>query len=60
MLHALDVRLRLNIDEAEIRPGETPCDTAERLLREIMTVEDKVLDIRLFSWTWISRPITGS
>jgi hypothetical protein len=59
MQHALDIRLRLHIDEAEIRPGETPRDTAERLLREIMTVDDKVLDIRLCSWMWISRPISG-
>jgi hypothetical protein len=43
--HPLDVRLRLQIDEAEIAPGETPRDAAERLLREIMTVDDEVLDI---------------
>jgi hypothetical protein len=36
----------LKIDEAEIRPGETPRDAAERLLREVMTVDDKVLEIR--------------
>jgi hypothetical protein len=60
MQHALDIRLRLHIDEAEIRPGETPRDTAERLLRDIMTVDDNALDIRLFSWTWLSRPIAGS
>jgi hypothetical protein len=60
MQHALDIRLRLHIDEAEVRPGETPGDAAERLLREVMTVEDEVLDIRLLSWTWFSRPITGS
>jgi hypothetical protein len=59
MQHALDIRLRLHIDEAEIRPGETPRDTAERLLREIMTVDDKVLDIRPCGWMWISRPISG-
>jgi hypothetical protein len=46
MHHALDVRLRLHIDDAEMRPGETAQDTAERVLREIMTVDDKVLDIR--------------
>jgi hypothetical protein len=45
MRHALDIRLRLHIDEAEIRPGETLRDTAERLLREVMTVDDKVLDV---------------
>jgi hypothetical protein len=60
MQHALDIRLRLHIDEAEIRPGETPRDTAERLLRDIMSVDDNALDIRLFSWTWLSRPIAGS
>jgi hypothetical protein len=47
--HALDIRLRLHIDQAEIRPGETPRDTAQRLLREVMTVDDEVLDIRVFS-----------
>jgi hypothetical protein len=46
MQHALDIRLRLHIDETEIEPGETPRDTAERLLREIMTVNDRVLDIQ--------------
>jgi hypothetical protein len=47
MQHALDIRLRLHIDEAEVRPGETPRETAERLLREVMTVDDEVLDIRV-------------
>jgi hypothetical protein len=60
MQHTLDIRLRLHIDEAEMGPGETPPDTAERLLREIMTVDDRLLDIRVFSWTWISRPTNGS
>jgi hypothetical protein len=46
MQHALDIRLRLHIHETEIGPGETPRDAAERLLREIMTVEDQVLHIR--------------
>jgi hypothetical protein len=59
MSHALDIRLRLHIHEAEIKPGETPRDTAERLLREIMTVDDQLLDIRVVSWTWMS-PITGA
>jgi hypothetical protein len=45
MQHTLDILLRLHIDEAEVRPGEAPRDTAERLLREIMTVDDKVVDI---------------
>jgi hypothetical protein len=45
MRYALDIRLRLHIDEADIRPGETLRDTAERLLREVMTVDDKVLDV---------------
>jgi hypothetical protein len=58
MQHALDIWLRLHIDEGETRPGETPCDVAERLLREVMTIEDKVLDMRVFSWTWCSKPIT--
>jgi hypothetical protein len=57
--HALDVRLRLRIHEAEIRPGENPRETAERLLREIMTVDDQLLDIRVVSWIWNSS-ITGS
>lgn len=60
MQHALDIRLRLHIHQAEIGPGETARDAAERLLRAIMTVEDKVLDIRVFSWMWISTPIAGS
>jgi hypothetical protein len=60
MQHTFDIRLRLHIDDAEIRSGDSPRDTAERLLREIMTVDDTVLDIQVFSWTWISRPITGS
>jgi hypothetical protein len=47
MQHALDIRLRLQIHEAEIAPGETPRDTAERLLREIMTVDDEVLGIEV-------------
>ena len=59
MHHALDVRLRLHIDDAEMRPGETAQDTAERVLREIMTVDDKVLDVQVFSWTWVSRPLSG-
>jgi hypothetical protein len=59
MRHALEIRLQLHIDDAEIMSGETPRDTAERLLREIMTVDDKVLDIRLLSWMWVLRPITG-
>jgi hypothetical protein len=46
MQHALDIRLRLQIDEAEIRPGETPSDTAERLLREIITANDEIIHIR--------------
>jgi hypothetical protein len=45
MEHAFEVRLRLLIDEAEIRAGETARETAERLLREIMTVDDQVLEI---------------
>jgi hypothetical protein len=60
MQHTLDVQLRLHIDESEIGPRESPRETAERLLREIMTVDDRVLDVRVFSWTWTSRPITGS
>jgi hypothetical protein len=60
MHHALDIRLRLHIDESEIRPGEVPREAAERLLREILTVNDEVLEIRALSWTWISGPITGS
>jgi hypothetical protein len=59
MRHGLDIRLRLHFDQAEIRPGETPRDTAERLLRQVLTVDDKALDIRVFSWTWTLRPITG-
>jgi hypothetical protein len=54
MQHALDIRLRLNIHEDEIRRGESPRDAAERLLREIMTVDDELLDIRVVSWLWIS------
>jgi hypothetical protein len=46
MEHAFEVRLRLLIDEAEIGAGETARETAERLLREIMTVDDEVLEIR--------------
>jgi hypothetical protein len=42
MRHALDIRLRLNIDESELRSGETPRETVERLLREVMTVDDQV------------------
>jgi hypothetical protein len=45
MEHAFEVRLRLLIDQAEIRAGETARETAERLLREIMTVDDQVLEI---------------
>lgn len=56
MQHAIDIQLRFNIDETEIRPGDTPRDTAERLLREVMTVHDKVLEVRVSSWTWVSRP----
>ena len=59
MQHVLDIRLRLHIDQAEVKPGETPRDTAERLLREIMTVDDQVLDIRVCGWTWLSKPISG-
>lgn len=59
MHQTLDIRLRMHIAQAEMRPGEAPSDTAERLLRELMTVDDKVLDIRVFSWTWIAGPITG-
>jgi hypothetical protein len=59
MQHALDIRLRLHIEDTEIRPGDTPRDTVERLLREIMTVDDKVLDVQVFSWTWVSRPLSG-
>jgi hypothetical protein len=57
MSHALDVRLRLHIDDAEIRPGETVRSTAEGLLREIMTADDEVVHIRVVGWTW--RPISG-
>jgi hypothetical protein len=46
MEHAFEVRLRLLIDEAEIGAGETARETAERLLREIMTVDDEVLEIQ--------------
>jgi hypothetical protein len=59
MSHALDVRLRLHIDDAEIRPGETARSTAEGLLREIMTADDEVVHIRVVGWTWRTRPITG-
>jgi len=59
MQHVLDIRLRLHIDQAEVKPDETPRDTAERLLREIMTVDDQVLDIRVCGWTWLSKPISG-
>ena len=54
MEHALDIRLRLRIDDAEMRPGDTPRDAAERLLREIMTVDDELLDVRVVSWMWIT------
>jgi hypothetical protein len=60
MLHALDIRLRLQIDHGELRPGETPRDAAERLLREIMTVEDRVIDMRVSSWLWRSRQVADS
>jgi hypothetical protein len=60
MQHVLDIRLRLHIDETEIRPGETPRDAAERVLREVMTVDDELLEIRVFSWTWVSGPSAGS
>jgi hypothetical protein len=59
MQHALDIWLRLHIDEAEIRAGERPLDTAERLLRQILTTNDKVLDVQVSSLIWISRPITS-
>jgi hypothetical protein len=45
MQHTVDIRLRLHIHETELEPGETPRDTAARLLREIMTVDDKVIAI---------------
>jgi hypothetical protein len=57
MSHALDIWLRLHIDEGDTRPGETPRDVAERLLREIMTVEDKVLEMRISGWMWTARAI---
>ena len=59
MHHTLEIRLRLTIDQTEIRPGETPRDTAERLLREVMTVDDEVLEIYVLSQTWTLRPSTG-
>ncbi|HWE08269.1 MAG TPA: hypothetical protein VG325_02875 [Solirubrobacteraceae bacterium] len=59
MRHALDVRLRLHVDDEEIRPGDTVHTTAEGLLREIMTVDDEVLHIRVLGWTWRTRPISG-
>lgn len=45
MNHTVEIRLRLHIDETELEHGETPRDTAARLLREIMTVDDKVIAI---------------
>lgn len=60
MRHALDVRLRLHIDEAEMWPGESLRDAAERVLREVMTVDDEVLEIRAFNWTSVSRPVVDS
>jgi hypothetical protein len=59
MQHALDIWLRLHIDEAEIRAGERPLDTAERLFRQILTTNDKVVDVQVSSLIWISRPITS-
>jgi hypothetical protein len=60
MRHALDVRLRFHIDEDEVWPGESPRETAVRLLREVMTANDEVVEIRAFSWTCTSRPVMGS
>jgi hypothetical protein len=60
MRHALDVRLRFHIDEGEVWPGESPREAAARLLREVMTANDEVVEIRAFSWTWTSRPVMGS
>jgi hypothetical protein len=60
MQHALEIRLRLHIDETELAPGETPREAAERLLREIMTVDDKLLDMRVCGWTWSSVPVNAS
>jgi hypothetical protein len=59
MRHALDIRLRLHIDDAEITSGETARSTAEGLLREIMTLDDEVLHIRIVGWTWRTTPISG-
>jgi hypothetical protein len=59
MQHVLHVRLRLHVHETEVRQGQTPRDTAESLLREIMTVDDELLEIRLVGRTWTSKPITG-
>jgi hypothetical protein len=54
--HELEIRLKLHIDDAEIGPGDTPRDTAERWLRTILSVEDTMLDVRVCSWTWTSNP----
>lgn len=43
--HVVDIHLRLKIHASEIWPGETARDTAARLLREIMTVDDEVLAV---------------
>jgi hypothetical protein len=59
MTHELDIRLRLQIDHSELLPGESPYDAAERLLREIMTVEDKVLTMHVTSWLWRSEEARG-
>jgi hypothetical protein len=52
MRYSLDVRVRLHIDDVEVPPGGTVRGTAEDLLREIMTVEDEVVHIRVVSWMW--------
>jgi hypothetical protein len=59
MTHEFDIRLRLQIDNSELLPGETPCDAAERLLREIMTVGDRVLAMHVSSWLWRSKEARG-
>jgi hypothetical protein len=56
MQHVVDVRLLLHVHETEVRPGQTPRDTAQALLREIMTVDDEVLEIRVVGRTGTSRP----
>jgi hypothetical protein len=40
MEHVIDVRVRLHIDEAECRAGETPRDAAERLVRTNLMLSD--------------------